>query len=52
MSGEAIRIWLGIIAAVAVLFWLDFRLGIVAIAIIVGIFILTGRMALNGFPGS
>ncbi len=52
MTVEAVGVWLCVIAMVAVLFWIDFWLGIAAIAIIVGIFILAARLAFGGFRGS
>ena len=52
MTREATKFWFRVIAAVAILFWINFWLGIAAVSIIAAAFIAATLLAFNGFRGS
>ena len=50
---DALRIWTGIIAAIALLFWMNVWFGIAATTIVITVvFILPAWLASSGFRGS
>jgi len=50
---SAVGIWIGVIVAVALLFWMNVLFGIAATAIVITVvFILPAALASSGFRGS